>query len=351
MLDHGGNLHEAARRFGIAESQWLDLSTGINPNGWPVPAIPAEHWQRLPDPYRELAEAACCYYQCDSLLPVAGSQAAIQALPTLLRRNHGVERVGLLSPCYGEHPHAWQKAGCQVMELELAEVEEALPQLDLLLLCNPNNPDGRLVPCRQLLEWHRVLRHKGGWLLVDEAFMDSTPEHSLSPLAPLPRLILLRSLGKFFGLAGARVGFVLAQPDLLDALQEQLGPWGITGPSAWVATRALKDTAWQARARLQLRRQAAELSRMLQHAHLEISGGTDLFRYLVHQQAASIYRLLARQGLLVRHFPQWSALRFGLPGSQRDFRRLEQALNGLRKFRCGDVVTGGATSDGSVRSD
>jgi cobalamin biosynthesis protein CobC len=237
MLEHGGRLIQAVARYGIPLVDWLDLSTGINPDGWPVPALPPEVWQRLPEDGDGLEAAARAYYGTDSLLLVAGSQAAIQTLPQL--RVSG--RVGVIHPGYAEHAHAWRRARHSVLAVSTEQLNDAVPQLDVLVLIHPNNPTGALLPLEQMLDWHVQLASRGGWLMVDEAFIDATPPASLARYSDRPGLIVLRSLGKFFGLAGARVGSVLAERALLDRLAERLGPWTVTGPSRHIATRALAD--------------------------------------------------------------------------------------------------------------
>ena len=217
MLEHGGRLRAAAQRYGIAVADWLDLSTGIAPYGWPLPPIPADAWQRLPEQDDGLEALARDYYGAAALLPVAGSQAAIQALPRL--RRPGL-RVGVVSPAYAEHALAWRREGHLVQELSEGTVERDLEYFDLLLVINPNNPSGRLIERQRLLGWHARLAERGGWLVVDEAFMDCTPQHSLAADSQRPGLIVLRSFGKFFGLAGTRLGFVLAEQALLDHLGE-----------------------------------------------------------------------------------------------------------------------------------
>ncbi|HHL20261.1 MAG TPA: aminotransferase class I/II-fold pyridoxal phosphate-dependent enzyme, partial [Aliiroseovarius sp.] len=221
MLEHGGRLRLAARRYGIPLADWLDLSTGLNPRAWPVPAIPARAWSRLPEEDDDLARLAQEYYGAADCLPVAGSQAAIQALPLL--HAAGGRRIGMLAPAYAEHAHAWRRAGFEVLPLAAEAIEAAIEGLDHLLLVNPNNPTGQRFDAAQLLGWHRRLAARGGSLIVDEAFMDVTPADSLAVHSHLPGLIVLRSLGKFFGLAGARVGFVLAEPGLLRRLADWLG--------------------------------------------------------------------------------------------------------------------------------
>jgi cobalamin biosynthetic protein CobC len=313
----------AARRFGIPAERWLDLSTGINPLGWPVPASPAECWRRLPEADDGLIETAGRYYGSGSLLPVAGSQAALQALP-LLRRPC---RVGVLAPGYGEHARAWERCGHAVARLSVAGIDAALDGLDVLVVINPNNPTGEVFAPATLSEWQHRLAARDGWLVVDEAFMDATPELSLAPRAGTRGLVVLRSLGKFFGLAGARVGFVLAWQELLSRLEDRLGPWAVSGPARWVAARALADFGWQEEARKRLRRDAGRLGRLLGGHGLLPAGGTALFQWVPTGEASAVHQSLARRGILVRRFDAPSSLRFGLPGEEAEWRRLEEAVS------------------------
>lgn len=332
-LPHGGRLLQAAREEGIALDDWIDLSTGINPVGWPVPPVPAAVWRRLPEEEDGLEMSARDYYGAGHVLPVAGSQAAIQLLPGLLPPGR---RVGMMHPSYNEHPHAWRMAGHDVKMLpDVAHVEASIDRLDVLLLVNPNNPTGELHAPARLLDWHARLSARGAWLVVDEAFMDSSPEFSLASVCPLPGLIVLRSLGKFFGLAGARVGFVLAEATICQRLAVALGPWTVTGPSRWVAGMALRDRAWQEEARHRLARESARLSQCLSHHGLQPSGGTTLFQWILTPQARAIHRQLRRQAVLSRLFDDPPSLRLGLPGSEAQWQALEQALG-----RLGQEVSG-----------
>jgi len=337
MLEHGGRLRAAALRYGIPESDWLDLSTGINPNGWPVPAIPADTWQRLPQDDDGLHQAAQEYYGTKSLLAVAGSQAAIQTLPAL--RSHS--RVALLATSYAEHAHAWQRHGHEVIAVSAEQILQA--DADVKVIVNPNNPTGKLFTRDESLELHAQLTARGGWLVVDEAFMDATPEHSLASVCPRPGLIVLRSLGKFFGLAGARVGFVLAEENILQPLAELLGPWPIAAPSRYVATLALRDVGWQRATRKALPRTAQHLAALLSVHGLPPSppaplpqageerslGGCYLFQWVRCDDAANVHQQLAQLGILTRLFEHPSSLRFGLPRDEAQWARLEIVLKTL----------------------
>lgn len=325
MLEHGGRIGEAARRYGIPEAAWLDLSTGINPLGWPVPALPADCWRRLPEADDGLEAAARACYGCQDILVSAGSQAAIQVLPGL--RPTG--RVGVLAPGYAEHAHAWARGGHALERLGVGEIEAALDRLHVLVLINPNNPSGELFAPATLLAWQRRLAARGGWLVVDEAFMDATPQDSLAAHAGMEGLVVLRSLGKFFGLAGARVGFTLAWPELLAQLAETLGPWTVATPARRLARLALEDIRWQEEARRYLPQAAERLKALLSRAGIEPCGGTSLFQWVATGQAATIQDRLAKQGILLRRFDTPASLRFGLPGEEAEWQRLEAALKNI----------------------
>jgi len=328
LLEHGGRLNEVAREYGIPVENWLDLSTGINSDGWPVPTVPAECWNRLPEEDDGLLEAARAYYGAQPLLAVAGSQAAIQALPRLREPC----RVGVFAPAYAEHAHAWSRAGHTLITLD--DNAPNIDGCDVVVVVNPNNPTARLWSLAQLQQWHSELATRGGWLVVDEAFLD-TGESGLSMLQATgePGLIVLRSLGKFFGLAGLRVGFVAAWPELLGALQEQLGPWGISHPARWVATQALMDRPWQQQARVRLQQRSERLHRLLGEYGLSPRAGTELFQWVVDEQAPRWQQALAAEAIWVRRFSEPASLRFGLPVDESQWQQLEQALAKIQRER------------------
>lgn len=338
MLEHGGRLRAAAERWGIAREQWLDLSTGISPWNWlaeRTPPISLDAWQRLPEDDDGLPEAASAYYGA-AALPVAGSQAAIQALPRL----RGPGRVGVLAGSYAEHAACWQRAGHAVTVLDALQIDEAVDRLDVLLLVHPDNPSGLVHPRARLLDWQARLAARGGCLIVDEAFVDATPALSIADEIHRPGLIVLRSLGKFFGLAGARVGFVLAEAALREALAEQLGPWTIAGPARQIAMLALQDRDWQARQRLRLQAASERLSTMLAQADLAPDGGCALFQWLKTDRATALHEALAARGILTRLYSGPAAsLRFGLPATEADWQRLSEAVVGWASFICPRVST------------
>ncbi len=322
MLEHGGRLRRAAQDSTIALSDWLDLSTGINPDAYPVPAIDPACWQRLPEDDDGLETAAAAYYGSARLLALPGSQAAIQALPRLFAPGE----LACLSPLYEEHPHAWACAGHRVRRLPTlaAALAAGCPNV---LFCNPNNPTGNLQPRNVLLAAAAQLHQRGGWLVVDEAFADAEPQESVAALAGselAPNLIVLRSLGKFFGLAGARVGFIFGAAEKLTSLRELLGPWALSHPSRRVASQALADHAWQAQARARLRDSSQRLAELL--APLGPVDRTALFCTLHTPRADALAEHFARRAILTRHFAAHGLVRFGLPGGATGWQRLSVAV-------------------------
>ncbi|HRH13671.1 MAG TPA: threonine-phosphate decarboxylase CobD [Azonexus sp.] len=325
MLEHGGQLRRAAARLRIPLPDWLDLSTGINPQGWPVPPLPASVWQRLPEAGDGLEAAAATYYGNPDGLAVAGSQAALQQLPALLPR----AAVACLMPLYEEHPQAWARAGHTVHQVVDTAVDDALATgARHVLLCNPNNPTAARHRRADLLAAAARLQAGDGWLIVDEAFIDATPDESLAALAgtaAAANLVVLRSLGKFFGLAGVRAGFVFGAAGLRDRLGEMLGPWSVSGPARAVARLALQDAAWQAVARVRL--QAASLRLQALLAPFGSVTTCALFATLQSPRAGELHEHLARSAILTRRFEQPSLLRIGLPGDETGWQRLGTALD------------------------
>lgn len=322
MLEHGGRLRRAAQQYGIPLADWIDLSTGINPQSYPVPQIDPACWNRLPEDDDGLEAAAAAYYGNDRLLVLPGSQAAIQALPALF----SPVVVACLSPLYEEHPQAWERCGHKLRRLpNLQRMLAAMTPN--VLLCNPNNPTAQSLPRQALLDAAQQLRKRGGWLIVDEAFGDAEPENCIASVAgsdDAPNLIVLRSLGKFFGLAGARVGFVFGAPDKLDRLREVLGPWPVSHPSRFVAKRALEDSAWQTATRKQLADDSQRLAELL--APLGEVSRTALFCTVKTTQTDQLVEYFARRAILTRHYDATDLLRFGLPANEAQWQGLKAAL-------------------------
>lgn len=319
MRDHGGNLDAAMACYGGAAGDWIDLSTGINRRPYPVPALPPEAWTALPRhaALAALIEAARRAYRSEApILPLAGAQAAIQLIPRL----GPAGRARVLSPTYNEHAAALRAAGWAVEEVE---TPEALAGADLAVLVNPNNPDGRVSSPEAL----RALLPRVGRLVVDESFADPTPAASLAAVCGSPGLLVLRSFGKFYGLAGLRLGFVLGPAAEIAALTEMAGPWAVSGPALEIGRRALSDTAWAEATRQRLAEETPRLDALAAAAGWRSLGGTALFRLYDTADAAAAQDRLARHRIWSRSFPGrpgW--LRLGLPGGEAEWARLAQAM-------------------------
>jgi len=310
---HGGDLAAARKAVPQWRGSWIDLSTGINPWSYPVPPLADEIWRRLPDDdLVETARAAASaqYGAPDGavMVPAPGSQAIIQWLPRLRRPS----RVAVCGPTYGEHAYCWRAAGHEVAN---ADDPMAEPEADVVVVTNPNNPDGRVFAPDLLRDTAARLAERGGWLVIDEAFADA------------PGICVLRSLGKFFGLAGLRLGFAIAGTEIAAALGAALGPWAVSGPALAVGAAALGDRTWIDATRERLAGAGAELRDVLTANGFTVVGGTDLFQLAARDDAAAVFDRLRQNGILIRDFPDGpDLLRFGLPADGAESDRLNRAL-------------------------
>ncbi|MCB5195105.1 threonine-phosphate decarboxylase CobD [Deefgea salmonis] len=311
---HGGNLLAVQARFGGGDADWLDCSTGISPYSYPLPAMPESVAQRLPQISAEFGVVLKQYYGSAQCLPVAGSQAAIVALPQL----RAPCRVGVLRLSYAEHAWRWQLAGHVMCVLARDEIDAALDTLDVLILVNPNNPDGHCWTAQQLLAMHARLAARGAWLIVDEAFIDVDAAESVCQAASQPHrsgLIVLRGIGKFFGLAGLRLGLVFTDQAILAALAQIIGPWSVSGPALWAGQLALADVAWQQLQKTCLQQAGQAMRAQLMTHGLIPSSEHPLMQFCVVDQIDQWGYALAANGIYARVFNTQdvgvNALRFG----------------------------------------
>ncbi|MCP3467749.1 threonine-phosphate decarboxylase CobD [Bradyrhizobium sp. CCGUVB23] len=321
MREHGGNLDAAVQRFGGRIEGWIDLSTGINRQPYPVGEIEPHAWRALPSrsEIEALHDAARQAYATEApLLAMAGAQAAIQCLPNLSRKG----RARILAPTYNEYGGVLSAAGWDVAEVSGLD---ALAGADLAVVVNPNNPDGRRHGKADLL----ALLPRVGRLVIDESFADALPELSLAPEAGQDGLLILRSFGKFYGLAGLRLGFVLGADADIAALSAMAGPWPVSGAAIAVGRRALLDREWASATTARLGHDCLRLDAEATAQGWRLVGGTPLFRLYDVGDALAAQDKLARGRIWSRVFsqqPGW--LRLGLPGDEAEWSRLVAALAG-----------------------
>lgn len=329
-IDHGGNLAGASTRFPNAPKPWIDLSTGINPHAYPHSDVASTAFCRLPEPsaLQSLKREAAAVYGAASANNVAAAPGTQILLPLLVEAAFGGSimsgaKAAILSPTYAEHARMARLAGFDLTET--VQFEE-LFGADIALVVNPNNPDGRLIERAELLRLAEHMAAKGGLLVVDEAFMDVVPAGQSVAGDIGPSLAVLRSFGKFYGLAGLRLGFALAPAADVRRIEARLGPWAISGPALKIAGQALADRDWQTDMRKTLQADARRLDDLLTGAGLDIVGGTSLFRLVRHPHAAALFEQLGEAGILVRPFAERPQdLRFGLPAGE-GWERLQNLL-------------------------
>jgi cobalamin biosynthetic protein CobC len=350
-LIHGGQLQKVAKKFNIPPENWLDLSTGIAPLSYPIPKIPEQLYQALPQSNNDLEIIAQHYYNASNLLVTNGSQAIIKLLPALWHeQNAGSTTVYLPEQGYKEHALAWQTAG-----FTLCWYQNELPELTkikdnaVLVVINPNNPTGQLYQQSKLIRYQQKLAQSNGLLVIDEAFIDViNPSQSMSnTIKTYKNTLVLKSFGKFFGLAGIRIGFLIGDENWLTKFHEHLGPWQVNGPAQFIAQKALADRHWQRQQQANLKALSTQLQAVLfdnlPAEHITKITGTDLFKTVYFKRnlhnknrsddeyadekytAENYYIALCEQSVYVRLTDDKRALRFGIPKVEE----LEQLANTL----------------------
>jgi cobalamin biosynthetic protein CobC len=325
LSHHGGRLAFAAAQYPAAPTPWIDLSTGVNPRPYPAPGALRTARARLPDPTETAAleRAAAAAFGVGApaqTMAVPGSEVALRSLTRLL----AAKTVAVAGPTYGSHAAAWRAAGAHVQSILCRDL--AFADADVVVAVNPNNPDGYRHAPETLIAMADRQAARRGWLIVDEAFVETAPELSVAARAGAG-LIVLRSFGKFYGLAGVRLGFVVAQRRLVDDLRSVFGDWPVSAEAIAAGLAAYRDGAWRARTEATLGQKAARLDTLVSRAGFDSVGGTSLYRLCAADDAPRRFARLAERGILTRPFqaqPRW--LRFGLPAGPSAWTRLEQAL-------------------------
>jgi cobalamin biosynthesis protein CobC len=325
-IAHGGALAAAVKKYGGNKADWLDLSTGINPVPAPLPKLNSSIWQALPDAdlMENCLSAARKFYhfpESAALVAAPGVQAIIQLLPHL----RPGAKAAILGPTYGEYAHVFQTlgTGCRIINST-----EETQQESVTIVVNPNNPDGRILRADALVDFANVMASEGGLLIVDEAFCDLTPDISVARHAGTRGLLVLKSFGKFFGLAGVRLGFAAGHSDDIAILEQHLGPWAVSGPALTIGAGCYSDTGLQTNVSRTIARSSTAQRVAFAKLGLNVIADTSLFHLVEHPQAKGINESLGRQHILTRIFadqPNW--LRFGLCKNNAERTRLKLALD------------------------
>ncbi|NIZ13266.1 threonine-phosphate decarboxylase [Phaeobacter sp. HF9A] len=310
VRDHGGTLSAAIDVWCGGRADWIDVSHGSNPRHEESPPLSPDDWAALPDQCAQdaLIEAARSFWNVPAeadILAAPGASALIARLPAL--RPAG--RVRITLPTYNEHAAAFEHFGWDISDTGPSEAQ---------VVVHPNNPDGRLWRAQELTAPFRI---------IDESFCDICPEKSLIQEAATPGTVILKSFGKFWGLAGLRLGFAIGDPALIAGLRAAMGPWAVSGPALRIGTHALNNHDWATTTRQQLAAASARLDLLMQNAGAQVLGGTDLFRLYDVADAKAWQDRLARAHVWSRIFPYSSRfLRLGLPPADR-WSQLEEALS------------------------
>ncbi len=329
-MQHGGDLTAAMARHGGGREDWLELSTGINPHAYPLPRLDERLWTDLPaakvlQRFVDAARAAYAVPQAAELVAAPGTQALIQWLPRLLPPGP----IAIAGPTYDEHGISWRRAGHPVLDLPADALERGFPEGSRhLLIVRPNNPDGRCLDLNLVARLAREAAGREGSLILDESFIDLLPNETAATLAAALPIVVLRSFGKFYGLAGLRLGALIANPQVAAMMREAIGPWAVSGPALAIGAAALADHAWAEDMRERLAGEARLLDAVLGGCGLRILGGTALFRLVRATDGWGTHERLARQRIWVRRFDRdRTLLRFGLPAHAEGRERLRRALD------------------------
>lgn len=306
--DHGGGIDAAIAAYGGTRADWLDLSTGINPVSYPIPKIPQDVWTALPDEaaFARLYALARSFWNVPdsaAIIGATGASAIIAALPRVIPTGE----VCIPGPTYNEHGAAFSASGWRLGQ----------DPSHALVAVHPNNPDGHIWTIRDF---------EAAYTVIDESFCDVMPDQSLIHMASRPGVVVLKSFGKFWGLAGLRLGFAVGDPKIIARLNDLLGPWQISGPALSIGAEALSDPAWADATRVRLAADATRLDALVVNNGTELVGGTTLFRLYKVKDASAVQDRLAEHHIWSRIFPyapDW--LRLGLPAPDR-WAQLEAAF-------------------------
>ena len=322
---HGGNLEDAIKQYGIKREDWIDLSSGVSPWAWPFKSLPENTWTDLPPSNQALLKNAASYYQCElnHIAVSPGSQLAIRLIAQQLPSS----TVAIPSLGYQEHRYSWQLAGHEIHYYRsLIELGSLISsnQVEHAVLINPNNPTGELVSANEV---NNIAQKLTGLLVVDEAFMDlhqhsDDKDHQSAIKQPHENQIVLRSVGKFFGLAGLRVGFVIGTHPIVKGLSLLLEPWSLNHASQYITTKMLTDADWHRSQAIKINAESKNFENIIRgFSHIMLNGfhisngGLFITVFANKSSLNEIHTTLAKSGIWSRlHNPndEHSWIRFSL---------------------------------------
>lgn len=333
-FDHGGDLSSVKEKYSDARYPWIDLSTGINPRAYP--------WEKKIDltalaGYAAKLPQSSDVKKCTSIwlkylnvkdrnnwLLTAGSQAIINILPSIFPDHKGI----ILKPNYNEYERTWCRHLREYTTITRDKFDvNLLANNSVVMITNPNNPDAHLWQLEQIIHIANELAEKNGFLVLDEAYTDLCTDISLTTCSIPDNVLLLRSLGKFFGLAGLRIGLTKLPSKLYAKTADDMGPWTVSSISMAIAQMALSDTEWISNTLKSLKLNMEKLESILLEHDFKIIGNTDLYCLVQHEQSSMVVDKLNRSGIYVRTFSDNpSLIRFGLPKNDIEYKRLQEAL-------------------------
>ena len=326
-MKHGGDLSNLREKLGV-NYPIIDLSTGINPHHYPHNLQPLESLNALPsaNDLQILNKAATSYYRVHETwgyIALPGSQIALSLLPSALKNSENM-KVGIISPTYNEYEYSWRSNGVTPSLISSFDQACEVPY-DVVYLCNPNNPDGELKRASTIID--KAQQHPETIFIIDEAFMDCSPEESIL-LKPIhENIIVIRSFGKFFGLAGLRLGWVFAATEIIEKFKSMVGPWAVNTLALQIAAAAYQDQEWQEQQLSVLNDMQKNMKALFQEKHIDLAGQTPLYSLIKLDDAQCLHEALANKGIWTRIFdydPQW--MRLGVPKNENDFLKFKEAL-------------------------
>ncbi len=366
---HGGQVYQVAKQLGRPVETLIDFSASVNPLGPSASVLKAMReavngCRHYPDPNSEDLRAQLAYEHKvseESILVGNGSAEIIRILPKAL----GLRHACIVGPTFSEFENSLQLAGVSCTGVNAVSAQRYAPPIEKLhvvleewklalgrknpkpgiqnraiFVCNPNSPTGRRIALRDLRKLVEGVNQIGCWMIVDEAFIDWCPLHSLiKDLPTCPRLLILRSFTKFFAIPGIRLGYVVGAPAVVETIRKHLPPWSVNHVAQAAGVAALQDSRFRQRSQLFMQQERVRFS-----GQLQASPG---FRVIPSQanfvmveipsgcMTQDIVARLQEQGVLVRDCQTFSgvtkpALRFAVR-LRRDNQRLVQVLKNILK--------------------